>query len=641
MQDKTIQDMYPRGICMQIRKGDGQGVDIRPYAAKGYDSKVLKQIRQALARGVDIEVYVKRGFDGEQLREIRVALEQKIAIAPYLDEGFCGAQLRQIRKGLRHYIDVNLYADRAYNWLQMREIRIGLQNRVDASVYANPFFSYRQMSEIRLGLEEGIDVSSYARLVYSCMDMREKRVQLTEELYTQNRPLKEIQMIDEGSGIPILLSEDRLEAYMIFPEPQGKLHITADYVEQILRRNGIVYGIDRERIEQALCGKYVAEKVLVAKGLEPETGEEGRYEFYFNTEPSRTPVEMDDGRVDYQNVNIFEEVTAGQKLARYIPPSVGREGMGVRGMALPGLKGREQPVLQGKGFRLLEDGVTYVADMSGIIEYRDNHIQIYETLIIREEVNASYGNINFHGCVQIYGNVGANVDIWAKGSISVEGTVESANIVSGGDVLIKNGMVGGGKGSIRAQGSISGTFFEACTLRAGNNIEAGSLMNSESRAQKQVIIMGRRGSIIGGHTYGVQGVEANNIGNRTQLLTEIETGVGKDVLEKVHVCQERYESAQAELFALERRMERFGVGERDSVTYRNIQAEHRTMKEKAEKARQERAEAQEILMANNNVEVLSKAYSGTVITINQVTRRLDSDYKMVTFCLDNQEIISK
>lgn len=109
----------------------------------------------------------------------------------------------------------------------------------------------------------------------------------------------------------------------------------------------------------------------------------------------------------------------------------------------------------------------------------------------------------------------------------------------------------------------------------------------------------------------------------------------------MHVCQERYESAQAELFALERRMERFGVGERDSVTYRNIQAEHRTMKEKAEKARQERAEAQEILMANNNVEVLSKAYSGTVITINQVTRRLDSDYKMVTFCLDNQEIISK
>lgn len=638
---QMIDDIYTRAVCVQIRKGDELGVDIRPYAAKGYDAGILKQLRQALTFGVDIEEYVKRGFDGEQLREIRVALEQKIAIVPYLTEGFCGAQLRQIRKGLRHYIDVNLYAHRDYNWLQMREIRLGLQNRIDASVYANPYFSYRQMHEIRLGLEEGIDVSDYAGLIYSCMDMKEKRVQLTEELYMKDCPLKEIQMLDEGSGIPILLSEDRLKAYMIFPDPKGKLNITVDYVERILRRNGIVYGIDREGIERALSGSYVAEKVLVARGQEPGIGEDGRYEFYFDTNPSRKPVELDDGRVDYQNVDIFEEVSVGQKIAKYIPPTSGSEGMGVRGIILPGLKGRERPVLQGKGFRLLEDGLTYVANLGGIIEYRDDYIEIFETLVIREEVNAGYGNINYHGCVQIYGNVGANVDIWAKGSISVEGTVEAANIISGGDILIKNGMVGAGRGSIRAQGSISGRFFESCTLQAGNNIEAGSLMNCESKALKQVVIMGKKGSIIGGHTYGVQGVEANNIGNRTQIATEIETGVGRDVLEKVHASQENYEQIKSELFELERKMTRFALKDRSTVAYRNLQAEHRKLQEKQEKAKEDRAEAEKILNANNDVEVLSKAYAGTIITINKINKKLDEDYKMVTFALVNQEIINK
>lgn len=641
MQMDNLEQEYERGVYTQIKKGDEQGVDLRPYAQKGYDSHILKQIRLAKLSGIDLDDYLEREFDGEQLHEIWTAEKEGVELVLYLDRGFCGAQLRQIRKGLRHFIDVDLYADISYNWLQMKEIRLGLQNRVDASIYANYLYSYSQMREIRLGMEDGIDVTSYARLLYGRRDMLKMRQELTSDLYGSSEKLKEIEMVDEGSGMTILVSADRLEAYMIFPTEQRKVHISVDYVEQILRRNGVVYGIDREKISNALEQKCFGEKVLVACGDKPLEGEDGAYKFFFNTDPSRKPLELEDGRVDYQNVDIFEEVQKGQTLVRYIPPKPGRKGRCVRGMPLPGLNGKEQPVLQGKGFYLDEDGITYVAAVDGVIEYIDDQIQIYESLIINEDVNVSYGNIKFHGCVHILGNVGANVEIDADGSVVVDGTVEAADIISGGDVLIKNGMVGAGKGYIHARGNISGNFFEACELRAGANIEAGYLMNSESVTEKRVVMMGRRGSIIGGKTRALYEVEAQRIGNRAKLETQIEVGTNEEILQHIQECQEECEQATAKLNSLERHLEKMKPEEKDSDVHSRILSAYLKQKEFLEEATVRRQNAQKILEENPNVSVSSRAYAGTRIMINQVQKQLEKDYKMTTFCLEGNKIVDR
>lgn len=638
----NLEQGYDHRIDTQIKKGDKQGIDLRPYAEKGYDNRVLKQIRQAKLAGIDLDDYLEKGFDEEQLHEIWVAIEEDVDLLPYLQQGFCGAQLRQIRKGLRHLIDVDLYADIIYNWLQMKEIRLGLQNRIDASVYANSLYSYAQMREIRLGMEDGIDVTSYARLLYGRRDMQEMRQKLTRDLYGAREKLKEIEMVDEGSGMTIILSADRLEAYMIFPQEQRKVHISVDYVEQVLRRNGVIYGIDKEKIAKALEEKCFGEKVLVARGDKPLEGEDGTYEFFFNTDPSRKPIELEDGRVDYQNVDIFEEVEKGQILARYIASKPGREGRCVRGMPLPGVKGKERPVLHGKGFYLDKDGVTYIASVSGVIEFVDDEIQIYESLIIKEDVStSSYGNIKFHGCVHIVGNVGANVEIDAKGSVVVDGTVEAADIISGGDVLIKNGMVGAGKGNIQAKGNISGNFFEACMLRAGANIEAGYLMNSESLAEKRVVMMGKRGSIIGGKTRALYVVEAQRIGNRAKLETQIEVGTNAEVLQHIQECQEACEQARLKLTHLERHIEKMNPEEEESSLYRQTLSAYLKQKEILEEAVERRKKAQAILGENPVVTVSSRAYAGTRITINQIQKWLEQDYKMATFYIEDNKILEK
>lgn len=638
---ETIEHAYGHSVCVQIHKGDEQGIDLRPYAKLGYEADVMKQIRQAKELNMDIDNYAEKGYDGEQLREIRVSMERGISLSGYLRKGFCGAQLRQIRRGLEEHLPVDIYADTCYNWLQMREIRVGLKNRVNASLYANPFYSCSQMREIRLGMEDGIDVSSYARLLYSRRDMQQMRYQLTKELYNENKELKELVITDEGSNMTILISNNRLEAYIVLPRDDERLNITVSYVENILRRNGVVYGIDREAIDKALQDEKFGEEVLVARGRESSIGEDGRYEFYFNTDPSRKPAELDDGRVDYKNVDIFEEVEEGQVLAKYIPPQEGREGIGVLGLRLPGAKGKEQPVLQGSGFSIDEDGVTYRADIPGIIEYRDGSMYIYETLVIKEEVNATYGNVYFRGCVHIFGNVGANVEVKAQGSITVEGTVEAATITTKGDVLIKNGMVGAGKGSIRAGGNIAGNFFEACDLHAGGNIEAGYLMNSDAVADQKAVMQGRRGSIIGGRTKAPYGIEANNIGNRSQIATEVETGASKEILERIHKVQADCETLSSQLHMLEHKMAGVSAQGKEQMSYRIIEAERLKLQEEVERAKKKCKKEEQILTANSNISVLSRAYAGTILTINQRTKKLESDYKMTTFSMVGNRIVNQ
>lgn len=639
MERDYVEEVWSQGIRVQIQKGDSQEIDLRAYAAKGYDSDILKQIRCAKAAGIELDPFVEAGYDGEQLREIRVAIQQGVDLLPYLKEGFCGAQLRQIRKGLRHFVEVGLYADVKYNWLQMKELRIGLQNRVDAGVYANPFYSYSQMREIRLGLVDGLDVSKYSSLMYSYTDMKNMRRQLIEELYYSAQKRKEMVVTDDVTGISIYLSEDRLEAHVTLPDDQWKFKFTVNYVEQLLKRNGIVYGIDRDNIEKAIEEKRFGESILVARGDEPGAGEDGQYIFFFNTAPSRKPVESADGKLDFQNVDIFEEVMIGQRIAMYMPPKHGTAGKSVEGIEIPGMKGKELPVLEGKGFKILEDKVTYTANMSGIIEYKEGKIQIFEALIINEDVTSSYGNVRFHGCVHIYGNVGSNVEIQATGGVAVEGTVEAANIYTKGDVLIKNGMSGSGKGRIWSGGSITGRFFENAILHAERDIDAGSLMNSEAYAGGRVTTIGKRGSIIGGHTKAVYGMEVTNIGNRSQIVTEIETGASQEIMDKMQGCQDKYDKLQSELLDVKDRINRFTDETKNSVSYRLVLSEKMKIENHIEKVKKEREEIQKIFSANGLIRVQSRAYTGTILTINCMIKKLKDDYKTGSFFMEENEIV--
>ena len=99
------------------------------------------------------------------------------------------------------------------------------------------------------------------------------------------------------------------------------------------------------------------EKILIAEGTPAKPGKNGWFEFFVRLDLPRIP----DGGVDYVNIEAFEMVDEGEKLAVYHPAEKGIDGENIFGEVLHANKGLEKKPLKGVGFKIASDGETYVS----------------------------------------------------------------------------------------------------------------------------------------------------------------------------------------------------------------------------------------------------------------------------------------
>ncbi|MCI9447017.1 MAG: DUF342 domain-containing protein [Lachnospiraceae bacterium] len=540
----------------QIRKGLQEGIKLAEYQdlSPGY----LRQIRKAKLGNVNIFPYIKEGYEPDQLEEIRLALEHKANVDPYLIKEFLGESIREIRLGVEEGLDVSAYAKIDFGWQQMREIRLGLERRVDVSVYAKELYRWQQMREIRLGLEEGLDVSAYKSLMYSAKEMERMRKKMQQQAAKKRKAEEsasadfQFEMLEEQAKLAseclVAVSQDKMEAYVTLEKGCGK---TKNDIMRLLAKENVIFGIKQNEIEKHLKESDKAtNRFLAAQGIRPERGRDGYYEFFFRTGIPQIPAIREDGSIDYQNTVYFEQVKAGQVIAVYHEAQPGIGGRTVEGTELFAQGGHEKQLLKGRGFLLSQDKKTYVARESGKIELKDGRITI-EPLLVVDEVTISTGNLRFNGSIWVRGNVGSGVVIQTKDDLIIEGNVEAAHLQSGKNIVIKNGVSGGGLAMIESAGDIHGKFFEGATLTANEGIYANYVMNSNLIAGKEIVISGTKGAIIGGNAAAVNKIEAHHIGNRAGLLTNISLGISQAMIQKEEEAEIKLKKFQSELAIFE------------------------------------------------------------------------------------------
>lgn len=525
----------------QIRLGLNSGVDLSKY--KKLEAGVLRELRKALMSKIYIVEYIQQGYNAEQLEQIRIALEKHLNITPYLRKELRGVSIHEIVEGLDKGLDVSCYARIDFSWQQMREIRLGMENRIDVSCYANPLYDWQQMQEIRLGLENGIDISPYYTLMYTATDMRRMRLALQEN----NTPFhfsEEQTRFETFQDISVTVSSDEMEAF-IYVKDSSKL--TKAQIMSALNFSGVKKGIMEPEINKLLRGRFRDKTVKVAKGKAATDGPDGWYEYFFKTELDRQPKLLPDGSVDFSEIQWYEFVQAGQRIAVYHDAEVGEGGYTVTGRVLPPRRGRERSVLIGNGFSLMEDDRTYVADVSGRIILDGNRIDIDKTLSI-EEVSLATGNITFDGNIYVSGNVGVGALIQATGDVVVNGYVESATIESSdGSVLIKQGVNGNAVGYIKAAVDVTGKFFESCRVYAGNEIRAGYCLNCDLYSENKITISGKNGLLAGGTAYAKISIDMTSAGNRAGLATMIRLGENDELSERQDDVEQRITETNKQL----------------------------------------------------------------------------------------------
>ena len=186
-------------------------------------------------------------------------------------------------------------------------------------------------------------------------------------------------------------------------------------------------------------------------------------------------------------------------MAEYIPKKEGVNGYDVFGKTLLAAKCIDIAPLRGKGFRVSDDGKKYYALFNGKIELNMNVMNISPTYVIPGDVDLSTGNIDFKGDLEIMGSIKAGMHVKATGNITVNKLVEAAYVEAGKDVLVRGGILGGGKAVIQAGNNVYGLFIENATIKANNTVQADSIVNCDVTAFSDINIFGRTSAIIGGH----------------------------------------------------------------------------------------------------------------------------------------------
>ena len=616
----------------QIRKGLKAGIDLSGYQHMKAD--VLKQIRIAHIEGIDLSKYIQAGYDAKQLFEIRQALKDNLDMDPYLVKEYIGPSLSEIRKGLQSRVDVSIYAKMEYSWRQMRELREGMEKRLDVSKYNSPLYSWRQMREIRTGLELGLNVDSYRQLRYTSREMQKKRLAMLEDIRQDKQKLKK--NLVKAEDIEVEISTNSMEAY-VRVLVKDKV-ITKKRLLEILDLHDIRAGIIESAVEEIVNGSNTRKSILIARGQIPRKGADGWYECYFRTMINKRPKIMKDGSADYKNVEWFETVKEGQKLAYYHRAEPGTDGYTVSGKVIPAQRGMEKGILVGKGFEMQPDRKTYIATVNGMVKMNDTTLEVSRHMEV-EDVTLATGNINFDGSLRIKGNVENGTEVHVTEDLEIDGNVGAATIICGGNILLKKGMNSAGHGYIKAEKGIVSRFFEAVKVEANEDIQVNKCLNSQLYAGGMII---SSSTIAGGVACAQKGFRITNSGNAIGLHTELKVGYNEEIQKKIHDLNSAIWEAEQELHMLNNSyqsvvakypaevrntMDLFIKLEKSVVTKRTQIAD---MQAKLEKYRDRIKQAKVVIGGH--------AFEGTIVEINNRRWKAEDQFNVVIKS-DSDEII--
>lgn len=342
----------------------------------------------------------------------------------------------------------------------------------------------------------------------------------------------------------VMITPDKMKAFITVTLPEGGRMLNETEILDVLSQNGVIYGINKTVLNSLERYPIYNEMLCIAEGTPPVAGQNGKVEFHFNPNRERKPTILEDGRVDFRELNLVESVKKGQKLCTLIPPLPGVKGKTVTGVDIPALDGKPAVIPRGRNVEVNEDGVTLVSSIDGQVEFIEGKVSVFSNYEVHADVDNSTGNIYFVGSVSVRGNVLSGFTIEAGGSVEVWGVVEGAVIKAGGDIILRRGMQGLGKGVLVSGGDIIARYIEHSNIEAKNDIKAEAIMHSNVKCGNRLELSGKKGLLVGGTCKVGKEIAAKVIGSYMATATDIEVGVDPTV-------RERYKALRDEVNAIE------------------------------------------------------------------------------------------
>jgi uncharacterized protein (DUF342 family) len=366
-------------------------------------------------------------------------------------------------------------------------------------------------------------------------------MQAVDEADTLPHAVAQIHEAGERDGrFLIRVSPDRMSADVtLIPPRKGGRDIVLGDLRDELVKEGIVFGVDSAAIEIARAEARYNTPIRIADGVAPVSPEPGRIRYTFQIDRHATVARADEsGRIDHRELGLIQSVTAGDELARVIPPSGGSPGRDVYGNEIPA-----PPVAAAvlpEGENVLSDGVTLKAGIAGHVALVRGRVVVSPVYHVKGDVNYEVGNIDFEGTVCIDGLVEDAFTIRAGGSLFVRKSIGKCRVHAGGNVVVVGGILGRQEAEITAGGDLVALFVENAKLDVGGNLVVEEvILHSDALVGGDLVMSGARASLVGGVTIVGGDVTVRSIGGEATSRSNVRAGVPREL-----VLRERKDRAQ-------------------------------------------------------------------------------------------------
>jgi uncharacterized protein (DUF342 family) len=446
------------------------------------------------------------------------------------------------------------------------------------------------------------------------------------------------------------ISTDEMKAYIqVLPPGPGGGDISFEAYLSILKNNRVYHGIKEDFLRNFADRPVYREKVEAAEGTKPSDGRDAYIQYNFETDQTKVRLrEGSNGRVDFKELNIIQNVVKDQPVARKLPPEKGVPGKTITAKPIPARDGKDIPLPLGKNVHSGADGVTIIADMNGQVILANGKINVEPVYTVQGDVNLKTGNIIFLGTVIVNGNVEDGFSVKAAGNIEVNGTVAKADLDADGDIIIHQGINAKSGGSVHAGRSLWARFIENAFVEAGNMVVASDgIINSQVDAASKIVCQGKRGHIMGGRLRATEEVNAKVLGNPTS---------GTETICEVGFDPKKKEEKEKLLAAKEAAMKELEDIKLNLQTLVNVKKQRKSLPEDKEANMKELMDRRQILLTDvkkadaaiqktqmlmdsqtirGKVSAASKVYPGVRIVIRDIKDDVRTEHKAVTFVVEN------
>ena len=447
----------------------------------------------------------------------------------------------------------------------------------------------------------------------------------------------------------IKVSDDLMKVYLtVKPFAQQDIDISLNDVLQTLQSRSISFGIKEDVIKNTLDKvkqeKFSMENVLIAEGNQAINGEDGRLEYLFNVDNKIKPHEDTHGKVDFHDLSIVENVGKEQPLVKLIDSTPGTPGKNVYGKMINPVHGKPCVLPIGENTKVSDkDSKLLVSCIEGNVRYFDEVVSVKSCYLVEKDVDFGVGNITSKGTIIVHGDVKSGFVLDAGGDVEVWGTVEDSVIKSKGNVLVRGGFIGSGKGKIEADGDVTISFARNQTIVAANVIILREAVGCTIYAKNTVRVNGDKISIEGGITTAGTMIEVESLGSKNEVHTDVEAGIDYTAHQSQMSTRKEISGLKAVLKTIDKELNTLHAikkakGELPAQYTKTFDHLLSRREESAKKLKD--LEIEEIISVNEGAKIVVNkvVHPGVEITIGESTMAILEEYKKATFYLSEDEI---